>query len=121
MEHTGKILCIQHTGKILCMQHTRKILCIQHTGKILCIQHTGKLLCMQHTGRILCIQHTGKYWLTFCKMVPVFQYNKVDVMGNSCKRGLDILSRIKVRITYSYFWIKILFPMCWVFSGVILS
>jgi hypothetical protein len=112
MQHTGKILCMQHTGKILCIQHTRKILCIQHTGKILCIQHTGKILCMQHTGKILCIQHTGKYWLTFCKMVPAFQYNKVDVMGNSCKRGLDILSGIKVRITYSYFGIKILFPMC---------
>jgi len=28
-----------------------------------------------------------KYWLKFRKMVPAFQYNKVDVMGNSCKKG----------------------------------
>ena len=61
------------------------------------------------------------YWFQFCKMVPAFQYNKVDVMGIVAKRSLDILSGIKIRITYSYFWVKILFPMCWVFWGVILS
>jgi hypothetical protein len=33
-----------------------------------------------------------KYWLKFCKMVPAFQYNKINLMGNSCKKGSWYLS-----------------------------
>jgi hypothetical protein len=41
-----------------------------------------------NNSKVLYTTHWKKYWLKFCKMVPAFQYNiKVDVMGNSCKKG----------------------------------
>ena len=64
-------------GNILYTTHWRNIRCTTHWKNIIYTTHWKNIL----------YTTLEKYWLKLCKMVPAFQYNIKDVMGNSYKKG----------------------------------